>query len=155
MNQQILAQSRLIPLRDCKNVSDSEQHYITFQRGSSNWKFHSEEEDHENSISGEGLVAFYKAETRDARELDEQFAADVFHKAAETATTALDKERERKRRRSLTREQIAEQRRQELERIELLHFDPRNRQRTEVLRRASQVLSVFFGVTVVLVGPEQ
>jgi len=153
MNQQVLGQSRLIPVRDCKYVDDSEQHFITFQRGSPQWKFHSEEDDHENSITGDSLAGFYKHETREARELDDRFAAEVFHKAAQTATVVLDKERERKRRRRLTTEEAAEQRRQELEKIELLHFRPEGHRRGDVLRRASQVLSVFFGLTLVLVGP--
>jgi len=154
MNQQVLARSRLVPVCDCKNVYDSEQHFITFQRGSAKWKFHSEEDDHENSIIGESLAGFYKHDSRDARELDDRFAADVFHKAAETATAVLDKEREKKRKRHLTEAEAREQRRQELDSIELLHFRPQGHRRGDVLRRASQVLSVFFGLTLVLVGPE-
>ncbi len=143
MNQQLLNRSRLIPVRDCKYVDDSEQHYITFQRGSTKWKFHSEEEDHENSIGGENLGAFYKHESEDAREVDDQFATALFYKAAETATTVLTKEHERTRRRATSRAEADAERRAAVDRVQLLRFDPARHRRTDVLTRTSQVLSVF------------
>lgn len=154
MNRQVLARSRLIPVRDCKSVYDGDQHWITFQPGSAQWKFHSEEEDHENSIEGENLGTFYQKEARDARELDDRFATELFHKAAETATTVLEKEHSRRRRPARTEAEYKERRRADVQNVELLQFDPQKHQRKEILERTSQVLSVFFGLTLVLVGPE-
>jgi hypothetical protein len=50
MNRQLLYRSRLIPVRECKTIADSRQHYITFQSGSTKWKFHSKEDEHDTSI---------------------------------------------------------------------------------------------------------
>jgi hypothetical protein len=151
MNQQLLNRSRLIPIRECKNVNDSEQHFITFQTGSTRWKFHSKEDEHESSITGEALAAFYERQSRDARKVDGEFANDLFRKAAVSAEKVLVAERRKTRRRHAEQD---EERPQDIEDIELLAFDPAQHPAQNVLRRTSQVLAVFFGVTLVLVGPE-
>lgn len=154
LNQQILNRSRLISLRDCRYVDDSEQHFITFQTGSQKWRFHSESEEHESSIGGEQLSHVYAERRNEFREVDDRFAAELFEKTAETAKSALTKEHEKRRKRRRKKSEAAEEPSERVEDLELLHFDPRHHERRDVLKRTSQVLSVFFGLTLVLVGQD-
>ena len=42
----------MIPVADCQDFNDSEQHYITFQQGHQKWNDHSERIEHETSFTG-------------------------------------------------------------------------------------------------------
>lgn len=154
LSQQLLQRSRLIPLRDCRHVHDGEQHYITFQHGSPLWRFHSESEEHDSSINGEDLAGFYSNGKEQFRELNKEFASELFEKASETAKSALIEERKRKERPRKKKSESDEEEIDEAKDIELLQFDPKHHEQNAVLKRTSQVLSVFFGLTLVLVGPE-
>lgn len=164
LSKQLLNRSRLIPLRDCKHITDNEQHYITFQSGVPTWRFHSEAEPHETSITGDHIEGFYRERKSQLREVDDKFVAELFGNAAESAHAAITEERKRKwkekkrdsnRKKTMSKakgalESVEEQ--DEFKDIELLKFDPKNHERRDVLKRTSQVLSVFFGLTLVLVG---
>jgi len=168
LNKQLLNRSRLIPLGDCKYIADNEQHYITFRSGSPTWTFHSDPETHGTSVTGEHIEGLYRR--NQLRVVDEAFAADLFHQAAESARLAISEEKKRKRTRrkaeeseeiydahapprlaSTTRAE-GEPKNEDFEDIELLDYDPQRHRQREVLKRTSQVLSVFFGLTLVLVG---
>jgi hypothetical protein len=100
--------------------------------------------------SGEALGAFYQRESRDSRQVNEGLATDLFRKAAASAEKVLLGERGKRKRQGGQRVED----RRDVEDIELLHFDPSKQAPRDVLTRTSQVLAVFFGVTLVLVGPE-
>lgn len=153
LSQQLLQRSRLIPLSDCKHVNDGEQHYITFQHGSARWRFHSEAQEHDSSINGEGLADLYGKSKLQFKELNRDFAAELFEKTAETAKTAITEENKQKKKALKKKSEPNLLKESDLTKdIDLLQYDPRRHERNDVLKRTSQVLSVFFGLTLVLVG---
>ncbi|MDB6016526.1 MAG: hypothetical protein JWR19_1015 [Pedosphaera sp.] len=170
MSKQLLNSSRLIPLADCKNIADNNQHYITFRYGAPTWKFHSDPETHETSINGANIQGLYRDGRHQFRKVDDGFAAELFHKAAASAQTVITKESDKKKRTKRPTEETgvmaaaqglptpeieaqAEVNREvEPKDIELLDYNPERHRRRDVLKRTSQVLSVFFGLTLVLVG---
>lgn len=152
-SRQLLCQSRLIPLRDCKDVRDGAQHYITFQNGSPRWRFHSEAEEHDSSINGDKLADLYGQSKSQFKELNLEFAAELFEKTADTANTAIKAENELKTKARKKKSDSETSEEADLTNvIELLQYEPKQHERNDVLQRTSQVLSVFFGLTLVLVG---
>lgn len=145
---------------------------MTFQHGSPAWRFHSDPETHHNSITGEQIEGLYREGRNKFREVDDSFASELFLKAADSAHAAINEERKRrkrpKKRKSddgggavlIAPEKTAPKGKErephkvedEFKDIELLDYNPKNHERREVLKRTSQVLSVFFGLTLVLVG---
>jgi hypothetical protein len=96
LSKQLLNRSRLIPLTDCKYIADNEQHYMTFRSGENTWKFHSDPETHESSITGERLAGLYQDGRTHFRKVDDKFATDLFLKASESAQAAIEKEKKKR-----------------------------------------------------------
>ena len=59
LSRQLMSNSRLIPLQKCHELLDAEQHHITYQPGTPNWKVHSEVISYDSSRRGDGLEALY------------------------------------------------------------------------------------------------
>lgn len=137
--QQLTGQSRIIPVSDCDDVADSKQHYITFQPGQTTWLQHSERKRHERSFFGRDLHKLYRSTDKQWRQTNKPFADNLFEKAAHAIRGALEKEGR------LHFEPA----------LPLLDFNPRRAERKEVLLRTSQILSVFLGVTLILVGTSE
>lgn len=134
LSKQILSNSRLIPLNKCKEERNSEQHYITFQSGSRAWKVHSEVSSFDSSISGNEIERIYRESSNHWREIDETFAKELFDSVSERITdfdvdSTLRAANE-----------------------ELLDISPENKNRNGYLRRAAELLSINFGVALVIVG---
>lgn len=134
--RQITTRSRLIPLRDCDDIADSDQHHITFRTGDAGWIQHSEKKRHETSISGSGLSSVYDQSRKLWSKIDEHFAIDLFNRTRSVIDASLRHEE-----RAIAQKAIP-----------LLDFDPSGATRGDILRRTSEVLSVTLGVTLVLVG---
>jgi hypothetical protein len=134
--RQLTEQSRMIPITDCDDVDDGKQHYITFQEHQSGWVQHSERKYHERSLFGRDLEELYRGSERQWKSVNEAYATDLFEKSAQVVRAVLEKE----------------DRRAFDAALPLLDFNPGQADRGDILIRTSQILSVFLGVTMVLVG---
>lgn len=134
LSRQLLSNSRLIPLNQCKEELNPDQHYITFQSGSRNWKVHSEVSSFDTSKRGDELEAIYRESSIHWRAIDENFAEELFLSISNRlADTDVD-----------SQVRIAN--------AELLDIEHENRNRNGYLRRAADLLSINFGVALVIVG---
>jgi len=136
LSQQIVANSRLFPLVDCDEINDGQQHYISFQNSGSVWRQHSESTRHERSISGKELDTIYSRSAQRWVDIDEGFAVNIFQRTSDAARKLITEE----------------EKRQVQAIVPLLDFHASNHSRMEILERTSEILSVFFGVTLVIVG---
>ena len=135
MAEQITARSRIIPLGDCDDVFDGDQHYITFQTGSPDWIQHSPQKRHHRSYTGKQLPVLYRESRHEWKRVDRSFAIGLFHKAATFVTEVVRREEPAQR-----------------EMIRLLEFEPEQAEQREVLLATADLLAVTLGVTLVLVG---
>jgi hypothetical protein len=136
LEREISNRSRLIPVAECDEIKDGDQHYITFASGSEAWYQHSQSKLHRQSYYGEELGSFYETTRPTWRRIDEGFSVELFERARSVVRESLEFEDTAARGSA----------------IRLLDFDPRQRTRAEVLRRTSEILSVTLGVTLLLVG---
>jgi hypothetical protein len=139
LSRQLTQRSRLIPVVDCDDVDDGDQHYITFQAGQQAWLQHSERKTHERSFSGRELEKVFRSTENQWRHLDKEFGEELFERSAAMVRRVVE----------------AEDRRSVGVALPLLDFNPRQADRREILLRTAQILSVTVGVTLVLVGAEQ
>lgn len=137
LEHQIVHRSRMIPINQCSDIHDSEQHYITFRQTHPPWIQHSEPKVNETSFTGKDIPNLYRASQQDWRPITDQFALQLFEKT----TTLVD--------RVIESERVGDER---PPRPSLLDFDPYRRNRRETLKRTSEILSVLLGVTLVIVG---
>lgn len=139
LGQHITNQSRIIPVSDCDDVYDSDQHYITFQPNHVGWIQHSEKKRHERSFFGRDMGKVYRESHKDWKHVNIAYATDLFDKTAEVVRLVLRKE-----------EPMAL-----AAALPLLDFNPNQAEQREVLIRTSQILAVVLGVTLVLVGTKE
>jgi hypothetical protein len=135
LSKAITENSRLIKVADCDDIADSEQHYFTFITGDSGWKQHSEPKRHEHSRSGKDLEALYNESRAHWKELTPKFAEDLFEQTVAIVERQLTKEGSR----------TPELTRTILER-------PPQQNRVGYLLRTAEILSIYSGTTLVLVG---
>jgi hypothetical protein len=133
---QITERSRLIALSDCDDVADGDQHFITYQEGISGHNFHSESKRREKSYSGRNMELLYGQSRAEWRAIDRIFAENIFEKAR--ASVLRSRERE---------EPIVAR-----SDFPLIDDAAQGLNRNELLRRISDLLSAFMGVTLVIVG---
>ena len=138
-SSQIADQSRLIPVRECDDINDGEQHHITFQLNQPQWSQHSERKHHEMSFVGRDIEKLYGATRRKWKPIDKGFAEALFERTAAAVRQVIEREDHRVARAALP----------------LLDFNPRSAERNAVLLRASQVVSVVLGATLVIVGTSE
>jgi hypothetical protein len=136
LQRQITQRSRMIAVSDCDDINDGDQHYLTFRQGRADWIQHSEKRRHQRSYSGEDLAGLYRQTHNLWKPVNKEFAEELFDKTAAVVRRVLGKE----------------QQRAEPARVELLDFNPQQRERGDVLIRTSEILSVMLGVTLVVVG---
>jgi hypothetical protein len=137
--RELTNESRMIPISDCDDIADGNQHYITFQTGQTTWIQHSERKRHERSFFGRDMRKLYKNTDKQWRRTDKHFANELFDKTAEVVRKIVKREE-----RHLFESAVP-----------LLDFNPQQAERKDVLLRTSQILSVFLGVTLVLVGTSE
>tara|TARA_R110002072_G_scaffold165194_2_gene318362 strand:+ start:1703 stop:2530 length:828 start_codon:yes stop_codon:yes gene_type:complete len=134
LSQQLMANSRLIPLNKCSAQNNVDQHYITFQPGSPNWKMHSELSSYDSSRRGDELESLYRESASNWREIDEGFAKEIFLSVSNRLEDG----------------DLAPEIRSANE--ELLDIEQENKNRNGYLKRAAELLSVNFGISLVIVG---
>ena len=137
LSRQLLVNSRLIPLDKCKEENNSDQHYITFQTGNREWKVHSKVSSFNTSRKGGELEALYRESSHLWRDVDEIFAREVFNDVSNRVTD-IDMDPAIK---------FANE--------ELLDIEQKNKNRNGYLRRAADLLSINFGVALVIVGERE
>jgi len=136
LSQQVTAHSRLIPLNECDNITDNEQHYITYQPDNPDWILHSEKKINKNSFFGKNIFEIYEKSKSNWKTIDKQFSTDLFFSTTNEIQIIMDKEGW----------QIDEKK------FELLNYDPERGSRIETLTRTSRILSIFYGVVLVIIG---
>jgi len=134
--ERLTDQTRLIPLIECDDIIDGEQHYFTYESGDIAWTQWSQAKRHGKSTLGRDLEKQFRSSRDKWRELDRGFAAGLFQQASEAARELIDESRPVQVRPLLP----------------LLDFDPGGHTRAETLSRTSQVLAAFFGVIPLVVG---
>ena len=134
--RQLTGQSRIIPVVDCDDINDADQHYITFQHGNVGWTQHSEAKRRDRSYLGKDIHGLYRESHKDWKRVSRRFAKDLFDRNSDVVRTVLAKEGPKAARAALP----------------LLDFNPNHAEQREILERTSQILAVFLGVTLVLVG---
>jgi len=135
LSNKIVERSRIIPLIECEDIQDNEQHYITFHSGQLQGQLHSKEATFKESYSGKDLEVLYLKHKENWKRIDEKFASDLFDKTTGLVNKFVD---ERKITNKFARK--------------FQNFDPASSSKKETLILTSQVLSSFFGVVLVLVG---
>jgi hypothetical protein len=134
--EQITENSRLIPVADCDDINDGDQHYLTFCAGDPTWRQHSEPKAHHRSISGKSIEGLYRESEPAWSRLDRDFAHQLLDRTRQEIDNSVRKED-----RGVTAPALR-----------LLEAPPENDSRTGLLRHTADLLSVFYGVTLVLVG---
>jgi hypothetical protein len=134
--RQIASRSRIIPVTDCDDINDSEQHYITFRPGHPDWIQHSEAKRHEKSYAGDDLPNLYRQSEREWRPINKHFATEIFDKSKSVVSELIEKEEPQ------SKDAI----------IPLLEFETETAERGDILLRTADILAVTLGVTLVLVG---
>lgn len=134
--RQIMSNCRIIPLTLCDDITDGDQHCITFQRGDPAWILHSEPKRRDKSYTGRDLGAVYELSSNQWQRIDVRFAEQLFDKTREIAKRVVEDEEQGNVRlvRPLLDEPVVE------------------RDRRHFLLRVADILSVTLGVTLVLVG---
>lgn len=138
VRSEIFDNSRLIPLNQCRDYHDGEQHYITYQSGNPNWIEHSEPIKHEWSYSGKNLDELFASQKSRMIGVDEDFAKDLFRRQTESTTKAIE----------FGRKYLQDR---DLKRLD----EPHEKTRTGYLRAASDQAMTFFGAILVIVGEPQ
>lgn len=134
--QQITIGSRLIALSDCDDVLDGDQHFITYQEGVLGHHFHSESKRREKSYFGRDVEKLYGDTRAEWRAVDRNFAENIFERARASVLRSREREEPQVARGPLP----------------LIDFEPGPLNRSQLLRRTSDVLSTYLGVTLVIVG---
>jgi len=148
LGRHLTENSRLIPLTECDDIAanDGRQHYITYQPGDPAWIQHSEPKRHEWSTTGKQLEGLYRESRAAWKPLTRPFARELFERTADKVDRQMRKETGEKTRRS------AESERESLIVSTLMAPPPRDATRTDLILRTADLVSVFFGLTMVLVG---
>ncbi len=81
----ITENSRKIPISECADICDEDQHYITFQSGNVDWVQHSVPSHHDYSILGNQIHHEYTKHQSEWKEIDDKYASDLFSKITEIA----------------------------------------------------------------------
>ena len=170
MDRQITDGSRLIPVNKCKDINDSEQHYITFQQGIQSWNEHSENEFHRHSILGRDIAELYRES--EFHSIDDEYIKEIFVKlrnivieisfSVQTRHIEGDDSIDELMNYDLFQNMpeirsAAQTRRIEDDNYidELMNYDPTNHPHHEVFDHISYILSTFFGTTMVIVGKDE
>ena len=136
-------ETRLIPVAECEDHNDSEQHYITFQQGQTGWIEHSKSKFHEESYSGKEIDRLYQKNYQKHRNVDKHYIDDIYRKTSSIVKIIVDKEEERIIQTDIYRETIINN---------FIDTDPGEYEQNDVLINTSKILSIVFGATMVLVG---
>ncbi|PWB55286.1 MAG: hypothetical protein C3F06_02800 [Candidatus Methanoperedenaceae archaeon] len=135
LSNTITEHSRLIPLSQCDNFLkyDSSQHYITYQENDSRFCQHSESLWHEKSRSGKELETIYNESRQSWRPINEDFVDRIFDQTKKKFVN------------------LAEEERDPSDFLGILEEND-NQDMIGKLLLSAKVLSVVFGVSMVIIG---
>ena len=136
-NRQVKQNTRIIKVNECDEIPDGEQHYITFQFGSSVWRQHSKVKTHETSFSGADLEKTFAEKRNQSRRIDVAFAKNLFENHISKAEEIIRKQNKQSDKAATS--------------LGLGRYEPT---RTGYLLRTAEILSIFYGVTMVIIGDE-
>ena len=135
LRRQMLSNSRLIPLSDCRPIGDDEHHCITYEQNDVAWLFHSQSERHEKSFSGREMQTLLRHSSPRWRTIDRDFGKDTLFSVVDSIKLSLVSEHG-----NLA---IFER---------LVDFQSEEASTSTLLLRASDLLAAFMGLTLVIVG---
>lgn len=139
LSQRLADHSRIIPLNECEDCDDADQHFITFLPGQVEWMQHSSPKRKSVSFRGMDTERLYRESSNKWKKIDEAFAIDTFDR-----TTSAVKQ-------SIVRDEKIDK--SSVDRIEpLLDSNAAPSGCGAILRRTAEILSAFLGATMVLVG---
>jgi hypothetical protein len=140
LSRQLTQNSRIIPVSQCKDITDGDQHYITFRQGDSTWMEHSNKVVHHDSFTGKDLESVYRrALDRKSRPIQRELYVDIYNDVRDLAVDQM--EREEKRFKSMVEP--------------LLYPEAARDDSRGLLLRTSDILAAVFGLTLVLVGEKR
>ena len=79
-------------MNDCEDILDDNQHYITFQLNQPVWKQHSDAKERKSSFTGRDLKALYESTRPQWKNINKEYACDLFKRSAAVVRLALDRE---------------------------------------------------------------
>jgi len=135
LTQSISSQSRLFPLAECGEIHDSKQHYITYQDNSEEWILHSEKKVYTKSFFGKNLSALYLETKKMWKPIDKEYINQLFYKTIKNAERIMDSEKWI-----------------DYTKPDFFNFDPETSTSDQTLMKISQLLSIFYGATLILIG---
>lgn len=138
LNSNITTRSRLIPLNDCDDIYDNNQHYITYQKDDPSWIQHSESRKHEWSILGENIPSYYEKSYK-KKKLDLQFAVALFKNTIKNVKDLIDDE-----------EEVLLFSKEQSTILKLLDESILEENRGVIFKKISEILSIFYGLTMVI-----
>lgn len=143
LSRAISQSSRLIPISECQDIRDNQQHFITYQPGDMSWTEWSKPKHHSYSGSGKNLESLYRRASENFKPVNLRFAEELYEKTKIQVSKDLSKE----------------SRKQKLEVIdlpieEMLKQEPK-RTKQALLAQTAELVSTYYGATMVLVGTKQ
>lgn len=135
--REITQQTRLIPVRECDDVADGDQHFITYQSGEERWRQHSQPKIHQRSESGIDLENVYRRSRPKWKEVDNEFADELLETTRDTILRGLEDEDLGERDRLVR---------------SVVDRAPNRRTTGGLLQATAEMVSVYYGATMVLVG---
>lgn len=90
LSREVARRSRLVPLTACRLISDSEQHYISYQSGSLGWNEHSEAFRHEVSYRGDEVESLYSSSKERWERIDFGYAVNLYGRVVENVKQTLE-----------------------------------------------------------------
>ncbi len=147
LSRAITESSRLIRVSDCHDIRDGNQHYITYQAGNPRWIEWSKPKPHNYSDTGKNLEAVYRSAIEKSRPVDLEFAEELYINTKNKVSNDLSTENEKKSRKQ-KKEEI------DLPVLGMLNQKPGNTKQS-LLAQASELVSTYYGATMVLVGTKQ
>ena len=131
LKRDVVGGSRLIPLQSCKQILDDHQHYITFQHGNRRFIEHSEPTVREDSVFGRQIANLYEGSRPKYSRIDDEYFRQLFRNLKGVMSEAGYDDQHKE---------------------EIGFYDPTNRPRHEVVEQTHDLLSTYFGVTLVIAG---
>lgn len=132
----ITENSRLIPLADCDDINDGAQHYITYQLGSADWEQHSDPKRHTRSESGKNLERLYRRSVDQWEPINRGYADELFERTRGEVLENIRRFGDRE------------------EPVSRLLNRPAEPSTHALIQRTAELVSVYYGATMVLVGSE-
>lgn len=133
----ITEHSRLIPVVDCDDIHDGDQHYITYEEGLPAWNQHSEPKSHSRSTSGKDIEQLYRRSRAEWIPITEDFAEAVYEKTRAQILSRVDEEGKRD---------------EEVPVLAVLDRFPDQADRSAPLQAAAELVAMYYGATMVIVG---